>query len=47
MSDARQKILYRLGAILQGVCLGFLVFVGLCELISLSADAQIFRYQGF
>lgn len=38
---------WRVGATVQGVVLGILLFVALVQLFSLAAGAQIFRYQGF
>lgn len=37
----------RIGALLQGVILGGLLFAALVELANVSGAAQLFRYQGF
>jgi hypothetical protein len=42
-----KKIAYAFGVSLQGVILGVLLFLALCDLVSISAGARIFRYQGF
>jgi hypothetical protein len=39
--------LRRIGAVVQGLLLGFLVVLAGMELLSLAADVSPFKYQGF
>ena len=35
------------GAVLQGLVLGLLVFAAVIQLLALAGDLRVFRYQGF
>jgi hypothetical protein len=50
MQDRMQRRLMwarQLGAIVQGIVLGFLLVLALMELASLAGNLSPFRYQGF
>ena len=47
MNERGGKVAERIGAICQGLVLGFLLFVAICGLIQASGGGQVFRYQGF
>lgn len=44
---AARGFAFRAGALVQGTCLGVLLFLALCGLFAAWGDAQLFRYQGF
>lgn len=47
--EAKAKLIWyrRVGAVAQGLALGFLVVLAAMELASLAADISPFKYQGF
>ena len=45
--SARTLFFFRVGAIAQGLILGFLVVLAAMELLSLAAGISPFKYQGF
>lgn len=44
--DNRRK-LQATGAVIQGILLGILLTGAFCQLLVLSTNAHVFRYQGF
>ena len=36
-----------LGIAVQALCLGTLLFLAVCKMVSLESGARVFRYQGF
>ena len=46
-SSAIAKLANRLGAVVQGIVLGLLLFAAIVELHNASTAANLFRYQGF
>lgn len=47
MTDGRARLVTILGACVQGVVLGALLFFAVLELIEASSADRVFRYQGF
>jgi hypothetical protein len=42
-----KKYAYIFGIYLQGLILGNLLFIALCELVATASGVRLFRYQGF
>lgn len=42
-----RKYAYIFGVSLQGLVLGVLLFLALCELLTTASGVRLFRYQGF
>lgn len=42
-----KKYAYGFGVSLQGLVLGVLLFLALCELVATATGVRLFRYQGF
>lgn len=47
MTSGKRGKLHALGAIIQGILLGLLLSAAFCQLLVLSTNAHVFRYQGF
>jgi hypothetical protein len=47
MTDNTHKAARRIGALVQGLGLGLLLFIAVCGLVQASGVGQVFRYQGF
>jgi hypothetical protein len=42
-----RKYAYIFGVYLQGLILGILLFIALCDLVATASGVRLFRYQGF